>query len=863
MVTIQTGSATGLDGPNDCAALAGRAQSQLSKGRLDAAEADFLRVHAADPLHRESWLGRLEVARKRKDATACLRLADEALRVLPGDQGIAEAAGRALIHLHCFDEAVALLDAAIQRQARPKDALVLAHAVALRRAGDHEAARRLHDALLERNPKGIVTWLSLVQGLIAQGEIGEALAQCEAGLAANPGALRLRRLQADVLRRSGRRGEGIEILEDLRRERPTDHGTGLALAAMLREAGRLDAAEQLYRTLLSEAPDSRPALDGCVELADARGDREGAMTLLEQAMSSGPARPAWLLQMASLALKSEDFPRARDWLDRLSGSVARLDDGQLASLMKLADRAQRPELVATVIRHVGGRDGPITPELARAMLKSAHHAGDEALQHRLELALAERVAAPMRDAFRVRAARLCRGPVEALALLREISGPVRTPTQAAGLGEALTEAGRSKLAVRYLRLCHRRWPDTPALRRRLMQAYVRSGETEEARHWLDTLDQGRNPAEIDGLRQLLAMETGQMAEAARLIRAQIANGQRGAGDLSLLRALLALGRLEDAEAETVAIKTAPGQSRKLASQFGIVHLGALVSELRLYEDQRRRRPGKAPPVDLVRTHYFAAKEVIDAWQTVHPWDARPAVPSTVPRRIVQYWNRTEVPASIRAIMESWRKVPGWHYTLFDRGSALRWLRDTYGAEHVRAFKLANHVAEESDFLRLCLLLADGGIYADADDLLTGTPEALLQYGAGLVVFPEPTLSSIENNLLCAPRGHAVIARAVDLSLRALLGRDNDSTWSKTGPGMLTRATALHLIEDPEAALSDTHLLPRALLHRQVHPHMALPYKSTAQYWNAQTGEVSHAVRTALSEVVKVPYSGQSHRMAAT
>ncbi|WP_089955719.1 hypothetical protein [Salipiger thiooxidans] len=52
-------------------------------------------MHAADPLHRETRLGRLEVARKRKDARACLRLADEALGVLPGDQGIAEAAGRA------------------------------------------------------------------------------------------------------------------------------------------------------------------------------------------------------------------------------------------------------------------------------------------------------------------------------------------------------------------------------------------------------------------------------------------------------------------------------------------------------------------------------------------------------------------------------------------------------------------------------------------------------------------------------------------------------------------------------------------------------------------------------------------------
>lgn len=173
-------------------------------------------MHAADPLHRETWLGRLEVARKRKDAAACRLLVDEALGVLRDDQRIAEAA--------------VLLDAAIQRQARPKDSLVLAHAAALRRAGDHEAARRLHDELLGRNPNSIAIWLSLVRGLIAQGEIGDALAQCEVGLAQNPSALRLRRLQADVLRRSGRRGEGIEILEDLRRKRPADHGIGLALA---------------------------------------------------------------------------------------------------------------------------------------------------------------------------------------------------------------------------------------------------------------------------------------------------------------------------------------------------------------------------------------------------------------------------------------------------------------------------------------------------------------------------------------------------------------------------------------------------------------------------------------------------------
>ena len=39
------------------------------------------------------------------------------------------------------------------------------------------------------------------------------------------------------------------------------------------------------------------------------------------------------------------------------------------------------------------------------------------------------------------------------------------------------------------------------------------------------------------------------------------------------------------------------------------------------------------------------------------------------------------------------------------------MRKHFGANHVRAFSLANSVAEECDFLRLCLLYQFGGIYA--------------------------------------------------------------------------------------------------------------------------------------------------------
>ena len=169
--------------------------------------------------------------------------------------------------------------------------------------------------------------------------------------------------------------------------------------------------------------------------------------------------------------------------------------------------------------------------------------------------------------------------------------------------------------------------------------------------------------------------------------------------------------------------------------------------------------------------------------------------------------------------------------------------------------MAKKPAEECDFLRLCLLFVYGGIYADADDRMIGSPDDLLSYGPRLIVFREP-FGAIENNLICAPKRHPVIKRAMAMARRALLRRDNDMIWSKTGPGLLTRVVALSVLDDPEAAAETITVVPLVELGRYVQTHVELPYKRGVSHWigtkNQKSMDIS--VTTALHQLAE---TGQS------
>lgn len=110
--------------------------------------------------------------------------------------------------------------------------------------------------------------------------------------------------------------------------------------------------------------------------------------------------------------------------------------------------------------------------------------------------------------------------------------------------------------------------------------------------------------------------------------------------------------------------------------------------------------------------------------------------SPIPKMIYQYWDQPEVPAQITSFTNSWIKAAGFEHTLYNREQAIALLRAEFGPRWVQAFRMTNNPAEESDLLRLCLLAKNGGIWADADDVLYGTLTGPLSGGFGLVGYQD-------------------------------------------------------------------------------------------------------------------------------
>lgn len=120
-----------------------------------------------------------------------------------------------------------------------------------------------------------------------------------------------------------------------------------------------------------------------------------------------------------------------------------------------------------------------------------------------------------------------------------------------------------------------------------------------------------------------------------------------------------------------------------------------------------------------------------------------------------------------------------------------------------------------DYLRLCVLLTEGGLYVDCDDALLGDGWMRLfdddrlklqplcyDISAGRMMLnadiwqtdlpAEERNFYVNNDPLAAPPGHPVLRRALDRATELLL-RDDDrpEIQATTGPGNLTTVLAAH------------------------------------------------------------------------
>ncbi len=101
-------------------------------------------------------------------------------------------------------------------------------------------------------------------------------------------------------------------------------------------------------------------------------------------------------------------------------------------------------------------------------------------------------------------------------------------------------------------------------------------------------------------------------------------------------------------------------------------------------------------------------------------------------------------------MATWRQQHSrWDYLLWDDGSAEAFIRRQFGAVEAMCFKACRIPAMRSDVFRLAILLAQGGVYADADFLCLQPVTPLLTSPCTLVYVERRKGAQILNGLMLA------------------------------------------------------------------------------------------------------------------
>jgi hypothetical protein len=195
--------------------------------------------------------------------------------------------------------------------------------------------------------------------------------------------------------------------------------------------------------------------------------------------------------------------------------------------------------------------------------------------------------------------------------------------------------------------------------------------------------------------------------------------------------------------------------------------------------------------------------------------------ASIPRRLIRYWHDpSDLPEDVRACLDSWNRLAdeGFDFHLFDDATGAAYIADNYGSRERRAFERCSHPAMRCDYLRMCFVLAEGGFYVDADDVLLGDDwkhifrdgrlklqPLCFDLAAGAMMLAaeiwRPDLPTkdrifyVNNDPIAAPAGHPVLRRALEAATTKLLDDgEPPEIQSTTGPGNLTAALAAHAHE---------------------------------------------------------------------
>ena len=803
------------------------------------AEADAVYERLLENAPRQRWAlrGYVLCARERGRPDLAMARAERALAQTPDEAGLALLLADTLQDLGRPADALArLAQAETSQEPEMAPGVAACKARALFALGRMDEAFALAEDVLIARPGHAGMRALAIRCLIAKGETVIADARIAAWRAEEPDAAPAMRLAAARCLEEMRTADARALYEELLEASPGSLGDRLLLAELCLRLGDLSAAAAHVGKARALTPDHARVQALLAELALRQEGPAAALAVLQSDIGKRSAHDApHLIRHAEIALQAGETETARRLA--LALDLESLATPQLLRARRLAEGLDEDGMASEALDRIF--DSPALPAGVARSLLGEIHAADETLFSDTQVeALLDRIPRADRLALGLRIEALRKGPFQALGRARARGLRAGSGRDAAAIGELIRQAGAAPLGARYLSMASMRWPGSWEILAERTRTLCACGRAKEALALLDhAAESGIGPGDpaASVLRAEILMHQGELAESLAVLDALHAvNPERAPQELRI-RLAISLGRLAPAEMALADLRRlAPGRRR--SRQFGPSQLGAQLVELKLLARQQARAPR-----DHEDFYQPAAERVAEWFDSRKPARTR-AANTQIPRRVMQYWSQGEAPEDIERAIESWRQGSGGAHVRLDRRSATTFLSERYGPRHVRAFRLANHVSEEADFLRLCYLASEGGLYADADDLLVGDIEALRSAATEAVFVREP-FGSIANNFIAARAGHPILAWAAERACASLLAREKDSTWTKTGPGLMTRAVAVGI---EEGAAGGVAILSQQALQRVVQVHLRAAYKATPHYWDAPRQRLGRASQAVLS-----------------
>lgn len=727
------------------------------------------------------------------------------------------------------------------------------------------------DEAIEHLEKALVHFPNHFHLLINIGELEKknrrlelALEYFQKAIAVHPEKIRSYICKVNTLWDLGRFDEAKNNLGTLRDRYPDNFQILVLSGYLARKSGQRKQALQWFRLAQTKASTPNQALKSHVLLTEelrALGFLDEALELIESAINQHPNDLSFLTAKGSILQRQPNLTEAA----KIYQHILSIDPNHFDSRLELAKIYSQSGQVEKAIYLLEETDRLLGANIKTYIqLGSLYQAleNQEIAEFWYKKAYQEY---PEHPQGYIKLANLLffKGDSEAaIKLLREARVKMPHVTQIALESiEIQMRLGNLDLGERLLVEELEHYPNNVQLLWKLCQLKTKQGEYPAAHHALDRISTD-NPEWLrrtEQLRTTICFSQYDYKPAEEHIRKAIALTPAAVSERVRLASLLSLtGRIEEAHrelkiaTEKLLLKTSAGKSSVPLKSTTAMIINLLRSNpplmKRLLVAEQKTGQEKilalgnllAEEPSYLGSALYLAKELREQGVFDRLQQAllnKSTEITSIPRKIVQFWDNPEPSLEIRKICQSWIDLnPEYEYQLFSLDTAISFLEEHYDDRVIEAFANCDQPATQADFFRLAYLNKMGGFYADVDDLCLQPLDSIVNIKPELVILQEDVVTFGNNFLGCIP-GQSIISTALAQVVDNLSDYCNESPWSATGPGLVTSVVCSSLI--PYLNDANYQVWPRLLVlttaqfKKMINSHMFLPYKTTDKSWSHQ------------------------------